>query len=228
MIGLENQHSMHQQFFMLWNDKQTWSCNPRASPSEASTAASTASSDVGDADLERDFEFLDLDSKDGQYYKSCKEANFEFAARGCAGNPQGGRWQRYIKHQDNAKQKAEYESLKGNLTAQAEFRRKWCEAQYKNHVKERKHVLQRTTREYNDARYLTVDRCIVEDANKTTAVNYCLRCLTMGYPWVKYCSWRKATLFLYKLEGIQEEQIEQWSLTKTTWEQKTRDYGVNV
>ena len=48
------------------------------------------------------------------------------------------------------------------MTAQAEFRRQWCEAQYTNHIKERKHVLQTTTKEYSDARYLTVDRCIVE------------------------------------------------------------------
>ena len=219
MISLEKDTSISAQFFALFNDKKTWSCNPRTPDTDVG-----GGSDIQDDD--HDDDYIDMQSDDGKYYASCKAAGFAFPARGCAGNPQGGRWQRFLKKKENAADREEYESLKGNLSAQAEFRAKWCKAQYTNHVKERKHVLQKTTTEYSDGRYLTVDRCIVEDANKVTAMNYCLRCLTMGFPWVKYCSWRKTTMFMYKLEGIHEAQMEQWTMTKTAWEQKTKDHGV--
>ncbi|CAK0898918.1 unnamed protein product, partial [Prorocentrum cordatum] len=190
------------QFLEMFKNDKTWMRNPHT----PSTAVGDGASELAD-----DFDIDDDVTNDGMYYKHCRDNNFAVPTRGSSGNPQGGRWQRYLAA--NPAKKDEYAKLKGKLDLQADYRRKWCKEQYENYMKEKVHTRRQSKKEYSDARYYTAERCAEEDKNSTTAANYCLRCLAMGFPWVKYCTWRKALLFLYKTEGIQEEQMEAWTLT---------------
>ena len=52
------------------------------------------------------------------------------------------------------------------------------------------------------------------------AANYCLKCVAVGFPWVKWCTWRKAALYLCETEGIEEEVTETWEHAKKMYKQK--------
>eukprot|EP00959_Pyramimonas_sp_CCMP1952_P053619 1121496-Pyramimonas_sp.AAC.1 len=186
--------------------------NQRYADADVNSMASTDVGTLGDLrDCEEDEELP-------AYWAQAKEQNFRFNARGSKGNPMGGKWQRCINNPKNAEEKKQYEAKKGDTEAQQQHRQQWLRKNFDVFMETHQHTKAKKKREYSEARYLVAGRVVVEEGGGAegcrNAANYCLKCVAVGFPWVKWCSWRKAALYLYKTEGIEEEVTETWEHTK--------------
>ncbi|CAK0831106.1 unnamed protein product, partial [Prorocentrum cordatum] len=193
--------------------------NQRYADADVNSMASTDVGTLGDLrDCEEDEEEMPA------YWAQAKEQNFRFNARGSKGNPMGGKWQRYINNPQNAEEKKQYEAKKGDTEAQQQHRQQWLRKNFDVFMETHQHTKAKKKRDYSEARYLVAGRVVVEEGGGAegcrNAANYCLACVAVGFPWVKWCSRRKAALYLYKTEGIEDEVTETWEHTKKMYLQR--------
>ena len=182
----------------------------------------------GDRATISDEDLKNLDEPRAKFFKVMADKNWEFDARGAAGNPAGGQWQRFINSKTDAGRdtKKRYEALGRNPEAQRAFRANWLKDTYQEWKKEKVKSISQTRKTFSDERFFVLNRIIVEEGGgprgALNATNYCLKCVAMGPPYYKFCSWRKDYLYLYKTEGIEETYQERWEITKTEFNQGTK------
>ncbi|CAK0902114.1 unnamed protein product, partial [Prorocentrum cordatum] len=149
-----------------------------------------------------------------QFWQGVKDSgSWEFAARASAGNVAASKFDAYLKA--NPAQKTEYGQCKGHA-AKSNFRMKWAQAQYEERVavRVRSQIEQHSI--IKQGFYRSAGRIAVEEGGGTAGVrnatNYCIRCLDMGYPFVKFDGeFTQSARFLYVEDGFREEFTNLWA-----------------
>ena len=61
---------------------------------------------------------------------------------------------------------------------------------------------------------------------KSQATNYCMMCMAMGPPWVKWSSSFKCLRFLYVVEGLEETFHREWAIHEKWTKDMLKDLGM--
>ncbi|CAK0862873.1 unnamed protein product [Prorocentrum cordatum] len=176
-----------------------------------------------------DMDVLNLNEPRAKFFKQMMAQDWKFDARGAAGNPAGGQWDRFIngKSEESIEAKQNYKALGRNPDAQRDFRARWMKKQFTEWKQEKVKMERLSRRTFSDERYYVLNRIITEEGGgkrgEQNAINYTLKCVAMGPPFYKWCTWRKDWLYLYRIDGIEESYEERWQLTKTAYSSGSTD-----
>ena len=150
-----------------------------------------------------------------EMWEAAVAKQFHFDARGGPNNPLAGRFQRALG--SDPKTKAEYGQAQGNKEKQA-FRAKWAEKKYDDYKASKTFEESYAKEARSSGTYFAFARIAHEEGDGESgtraAVNYTLKCLVVGDPFVIWDEWTKQNKYLYIVQGFDEKFRTAWSLRK--------------
>ncbi|CAK0855302.1 unnamed protein product [Prorocentrum cordatum] len=172
------------------------------------------------------------DKKELEFWMKAAASNFEFAARGAAGNPAAGRWGRAPEASEQLE--GRYEKATAGLEGKApwakqkEFMQTWRQEEYEKHMKRSSKPVSTKKTWAKTCKYLSIARMAWNEgggkAGWLAASKRMTKCIAMGPPFLKYDGWSESLKGLFAEEEYSEEFDETWAqreewLTKMTPEE---------
>ncbi|CAK0852493.1 unnamed protein product, partial [Prorocentrum cordatum] len=154
------------------------------------------------------------DPDEWAFWQKYKQSNFEFSAKGKAGNPMAGRWQRAVAaNKDGVAD--EFKKWKDDGKPLSDFRQKWAAGEYDKYRGTLKQVSSFTQEFFKKGEYLAVGGVAwLEgggDQGRQNAITYATKAIQMGPPWICYDEMTETIKILYITKGFSEVIAENWS-----------------
>ncbi|CAK0827267.1 unnamed protein product, partial [Prorocentrum cordatum] len=122
------------------------------------------------------------DQSEFLFWESMKANDFEVPTAATKGNPIGKRWDRAIRGSNQiSKALREGYGQKKTDTEKAAFRREWARKE-----------------------------CAKKSTSWSKAMKYMTRCMSLGPPWIQWCSWTESLRGLYVTSGLKETFSQEW------------------
>ena len=149
-------------------------------------------------------------------WEKLEAGDFFFSAVNAKDNRMGGRWSRFLKARDDIA--TQYKEL-ATQKKKADFRKQWAKDRHAEFVEKKEFKSKQTIKFLTKGVYYSVARIQVEEgggmSGKRAAINYALRCMSLGGEWCTFCDFTSQVKLLYCVKGKDEYFQQCWSLQRS-------------